>query len=250
MRRVFLVCRLCAALFMAVWAMGVCAEARVTVFAAASLQGVLSDVAELYPGPVAVSVGGSGMIARQVANGAPADAVVLANTDWMDWLEDQGLVEAARRTALLGNRLVLIAPTATPDLAEVSAESLLARLDGGRLAMGQTGGVPAGIYGRQWLETAGLWEAMSPHLAETDNVRAGLALVARQETPLGVVYATDAAADPSVQVVYEVPEAMHDPIIYPAAALTPGGAAFIAFLQSSAAREIFAAHGFTLAAAP
>ncbi|MFX0547024.1 molybdate ABC transporter substrate-binding protein [Roseovarius sp. S1116L3] len=250
MRRFFLAARLCAALITAVWAAGVSAEARVTVFAAASLQGVLSDVAQAYPGEAVISVAGSGMIARQIANGAPADAVILANTDWMDWLEDQGLVEAARRTPLLGNRLVLIAPAGTPDLAEFSAKSLLARLDGGRLAIGQTGGVPAGIYGRQWLEAADLWTALSPHLAETDNVRAALALVARQEAPLGVVYATDAAAEPGVRVILAVPEGMHDPIVYPAAALTQVGAAFIAFLQSPAAREIFAAHGFTLAAAP
>jgi molybdate transport system substrate-binding protein len=222
------------------------AEARVTVFAAASLQGVMSELAEAYPGAVRVSVAGSGTIARQIANGAPGDAVILANGAWMDWLEEAGMVDPARRIALLGNTLVLIAPVGTPDLAEVSAASLLARLGGGRMAIGQTVGVPAGIYGRQWLEAAGLLDALRPHLAETDNVRAALALVSRGEAPLGVVYATDAAAEAGVRVLYEVPEDMHDPIIYPAASLTEDGAAFMEFLQSAGARAIFAAHGFAM----
>ena len=140
--------------------------------------------------------------------------------------------------------LVSVAPAGTPDLDGADAAALLARLDGGRMAIGQTQSVPAGIYGREWLEKAGLWDALMPHLAETDNVRAALALVARGEAPLGVVYATDAAAEPGVRVVYHVPDDMHDPILYPAAALTGAGAAFMAFLQGAEARAVFAAHGF------
>jgi len=236
----------CVALSLALAMMPVAAssEANVTVFAAASLQGVLDALAGRYPGGAAVSAGGSGTIARQIANGAPADAVILANADWMDWLESEGMIDPARRIDLLGNRLVLIAPAGTPDLDDTSAAGLLARLDGGRLAMGQTNGVPAGIYGRQWLVNAGLWQALAPHLAETENVRAALALVARSEAPLGVVYATDAAAETGVRVIYEVPEALHDPIVYPAAPLNDRGADFMGFLQSDAAQALFAAHGF------
>ncbi len=220
------------------------ADAPATVFAAASLQGVLSDLAEVYPGGARVSVGGSGMIARQIADGAPADAVILANVDWMDWLEASGAVDPASRIGLLGNTLVLIGPDGSPDLDAVNIASVTARLDDGRIAIGQTAGIPAGIYGRQWLEAAGLWDALRPHLAETDNVRAALALVARGEAPLGVVYATDAAAEAGVRVLYTVPAQMHDPITYPAAALTDAGARFITFLQTAEARDIFAAHGF------
>lgn len=217
---------------------------RVTVFAAASLRDAMEDIAALYPGNVAVSLGGSGMLARQISEGAPADVVVLANTLWMDWLEERGVIDPARRVALLGNGLVLIAPAGTPALEAPSAAALLARLDGGRLAIGQTQGVPAGIYGRAWLEAAGMWDALAPHLAETDSVRAALALVARGEAPLGIVYATDAAAEPGVRVLYDVPEGMHDPIIYPAAALTDAGAPFMAFLQGDEARNVFESYGF------
>lgn len=220
------------------------AETPTVVFAAASLRDAMEDIAALYPGEVAVSPAGSGLLARQVGAGAPADVVILANTEWMDWLEREGAVNPTRRVALLGNRLVLIGPAGALDLDTVDAGALLDRLDGGRIAIGQTQGVPAGIYGRAWLEAAGLWDALRPHLAQTGNVRAALALVARGEAPLGVVYATDAAAEPGVRVLYEVPEALHDPIIYPAATLTEAGAPFMAFLQGREARAVFEAQGF------
>ncbi|SEK49898.1 molybdate transport system substrate-binding protein [Roseovarius nanhaiticus] len=217
---------------------------RATIFAAASLQGVLSEIAALYPGEATVSVAGSGTIARQIANGAPADLAILANADWMDWLEDQGLIDPLRRTDLVGNSLVLIGPANAPDLKAVNAEALLARLNGGRMAIGQTMGVPAGIYGRQWLEAAGFWPALRPQLAETDNVRSALALVARGEAPLGVVYATDAAAEEGVRTLYAVPQEMHDPITYPLAELTDAGADLATFLRGAEARGVFLRHGF------
>ncbi|WP_324753597.1 molybdate ABC transporter substrate-binding protein [Roseovarius sp. Pro17] len=223
---------------------GAQADDGIIVFAAASLRDAMDDITALYPGEVAVSLGSSGLLARQISEGAPADVAVLANTDWMDWLEREGVVDPARRVALVGNALVLIAPANAPDLSEARTEALLARLDGGRIAIGQTQSVPAGMYGRAWLEASGMWDSMMPHLAETDNVRAALALVARGETPLGVVYATDAAAEPDVRVVYRVPEGMHDPIVYPAAPLSDAGAPFMAFLQGAEAQKVFEAHGF------
>ncbi len=229
---------------------GVQAEQTV-VFAAASLRDALDDITALYPGKVAVSLGGSGLLARQISEGAPADVAFLANTDWMDWLEGQGAVDPARRVALVGNALVVIARAGTPDLDAADADALLARLGGGRMAIGQTESVPAGMYGRAWLEASDMWDALMPHLAQTDSVRGALALVALGEAPLGVVYATDAAAEPGVRVVYRVPEDMHDPIIYPAAALTDAGAPFMEFLQGVDARAVFEARGFVpLVAAP
>ena len=222
----------------------------VTVFAAASMRDALDDVVRAYDGDVVVSYGGSGQIARQVAQGAPADIVILANIAWMDWLQEGGLVEADKRLNLLQNRLVLAGPAGAAPLDEISVDGLLARLEGGRLAMGQTRGVPAGIYGRQWLEKAGLWQELAPHLAETENVRAALALIARDEVPLGIVYGTDAMAANGVVALYDVPADLHDPIIYPIAMLNSKNEAqiddFMKFILSDRAAELFVARGFTL----
>ena len=224
------------------------AEARLTVFAAASLKTALDEVVQAYNKDVVVSYGGSGLLARQVAAGAPADVVILANAQWMDQLADAGHIIAGSQVDLLSNRLVLIGAAGAPPLQEASVEALRQRLDGGRLAIGHRASVPAGIYGHQWLEAAGVMPALSGSLAETENVRAALALVSRGEVPLGLVYATDARAEPRVAVIYEVPPQMHEPIRYPAAIVAGGqgdeARSFVAFLVSETAGEIFFAHGF------
>ncbi len=217
-------------------------SAPVTVFAAASLRGALDEVAATYDAKTSLSFGGSGTIARQVAAGAPADLVVLASPDWMDWLHARSLISDEARVDFLTNSLVVIAPansTINPDPANLAAS-----LGGARLAMGQRDAVPAGIYAREWLEVTGQWAALMPMFAETDNVRAALALVAAGEMPLGIVYRTDAMAEPDVRVVYAVPDDQHSRITYPAAPLTPAGAAFLNHLQSPESLKIFARHGF------
>ncbi|MFG6590614.1 molybdate ABC transporter substrate-binding protein [Sulfitobacter sp. 1A12157] len=219
------------------------AEAPVTVFAAASLRGALEEVAAGFPAPVVLSYGGSGTMARQVASGAPADVVVLANSDWVTWLADKGVAGAETAQIIARNRLVVIAPADSASLADPA--DLPARLGAeGRLAIGQRDAVPAGSYARAWLTHAGLWQRLQSRLAETDNVRAALALVARGDAPLGVVYASDAQAEPEVQTVYEVPAETHAPITYPAAALTPEGKALVDFLTTEAAQAILVDHGF------
>ena len=216
------------------------AETDLTVFAAASLRGALDDIAAAWSAPVQISYGGSGAIARQVSLGAPADVVFLANPEWMDWLAAGGHILPRTRQDILSNRLVVIGPVGSPAL----DGPLDARLGDGRLAMGHRAAVPAGSYAQAWLETVGLWNALAPRLAETENVRLAMALVARGEAPLGIVYASDARASDDVDVVFAVPADDHPPIRYPAAAVTAEGAAFVKYLTSPEASAIAARHGF------
>ena len=76
---------------------------------------------------------------------------------------------------------------------------LAALLKGGRLAMANVDAVPAGKYGKASLEKLGVWNSVKDKIAQADSVRAALVLVARGETPLGIVYQTDAASDPDRQ---------------------------------------------------
>ena len=222
------------------------AEPPITVFAAASLRGALDEATAGYPEPVAISYGGSGLMARQLANGAPADLVILANPQWIDWLAQRGAILPDSRIDLLRNRLVVVGPKDAPALDSPTAETLLTALNDGRLAIGQRDSVPAGIYAKAWLEHIGAWSALAPHLAETDNVRAALALVSRGEAPLGIVYASDALADPSVDVVWQVPEDQHPKIIYPAAAVTERGRTLLDQLQRHDAIAAYVKYGFHL----
>ncbi len=227
----------------------------VTVFAAASLKEAVDAVAADWQAKggetVTVSYGGSNALARQIIEGAPADIFISASEDWMDAVADAGLVAEGGRRDLLANRLVLVAhdPQAAP-LDPGPGADLAARLGGGRLAMALVDAVPAGQYGKAALESLGLWEAVAPHVAQTDNVRAALVLVASGEAPYGVTYATDAAADATVRIVGTFPADTHPPIIYPAALLTDSAAAaaFFAELTSDEAGAVFTTQGFALLA--
>ncbi|WP_216646450.1 MULTISPECIES: molybdate ABC transporter substrate-binding protein [unclassified Roseivivax] len=230
--------------------------AEITVFAAASTRDALAEAAAGFEAAsghsVRIAPAGSSLLARQIDRGAPADLFLSANPGWMDWLEARGHVQAETRVTLLANRLVLIAPAYGGGDGQVALTdaALLDRLGAeGRLAMALSDAVPAGLYAKAAFETLGLWDALAPRRVEADNVRAALALVALGEAPLGVVYASDAAAEPRVRIVAEIPESAHPEIRYPAALLQEArapeaAAAFLEWLQGPEARAIFEAHGF------
>lgn len=225
----------------------------ITVFAAASLKESLDEAAAAWTKrsgqKVSISYAGSSALAKQIEQGAPADVFISADGEWMDYLQQRKLIDVDTRTHLVGNRLVVIAPVDSA-LRTLSLKRAAVRqaLGGGRLAMAETTSVPAGRYGRQALTTLGLWDAVSGRLAQADNVRAAMAFVSRGEAPLGIVYATDAQAEPRVRVVAAIPGRAHDVIVYPLArvAKTPPAATkgFLAFLRGDEAKAIFKRAGF------
>jgi len=227
-----------------------------TVFAAASLTEAMTEAGRQFEQSQGVAVrfsfAASSTLARQVEAGAPAGLVALASEDWTDYLAGRGAILPETRIGAVGNRLVLIAPSGDrttlsepPSAAEIAA----ALGPAGRLALGDPAHVPAGIYARQALESLGLWPAVAARLAPTDNVRAALALVARGEAALGVVYATDARLAPQVRIVATLPRASHAPVSYPFAIVrggnSPQARAFLAFLTSTEGLAIFERFGFT-----
>ena len=224
-----------------------------SVFAAASTQDALREVVRdlaASNGPHAsIVLGGSSALAQQIRNGAPADVFISANPDWMDALEREDLVQPGTRFDLLSNSLVLIASgKGVPPVAIDPQLDLAAMLGRGRIAMAFVEAAPAGIYGAAALRSLGLWGSIAGRVAQTENVRGALALVATGQAPLGIVYATDADADDNVSVLGTFPAHSHPPIRYPAAALTasrhPGNARFLQHLRGPSARVAFERHGF------
>lgn len=229
-------------------------DAPVTLFAAASTTDAVNEVAEAYAARTGSSirpvVAASSTLARQIAQGAPADLFLSANVEWMDHLAGQQLIVSDSRVALLSNRLVLIAPASSPLRLRLTPELDLAGLLGdGRLAVGDPNHVPAGVYTRQALEGLGLWHQVADKLAQAGNVRAALALVDRGEAVAGIVYETDAAIAPRVRIVDSFPSAVTPKIVYPLAIVAgrdrPAVRRFYQFLQSGEATAIFSKHGFT-----
>ena len=230
---------------------------QVTVFAAASLKNAMDDIVASYQAQsghsVVVSLAGSSALAKQIQQGAPADIFISANPDWMDLLEAEGLLEDGSRRDLLGNSLVLVAhgTDAAPVMIGPDLD-LPALLGDGRLAMALVDSVPAGIYGKAALDHLGLWQGVAPSVAQSDNVRAALALVATGEAPFGIVYTTDAGAEDRVTVAGRFPADSHPPILYPVADLANRDSAaeedFLTYLQGAEARAAFEAQGFTVLA--
>ena len=229
--------------------------AEVTVFAAASLKNALDDAAKAYQAKsgdkVVISYGASSALAKQIEAGARADIFVSADQDWMDYLEKKKLIDTASRRTLLGNTLVLIAPKSSSVSLVIEEHFPLLQALGsdGKLAMADVNAVPAGKYGKAALINLGVWEAVASRIAQAENVRAALAFVARGETPLGIVYGTDAKAEPAVRVVGTFPEDSHPKIEYPIALIAsakPEATKFLDFIVSHAAAPAFEAQGFTI----
>ncbi|SFR32774.1 molybdate transport system substrate-binding protein [Yoonia tamlensis] len=221
------------------------ASAQVVVFASASLKEPVDRIAAQFP-DVVVSYGASSTLARQISQGAPADIVLLAHVDWMDYLRSGGFVQPQTIADFASNQLVMIGGAGSDEIA-LTQPAITAALGQGRIATGITAAVPAGIYAKEALIHLGLWDHFVADLAEVDNVRAALVLVARGQAPLGIVYATDAQATDAVQVVAVFPADSHAPIRY-TGALTAhadaGAADFLTYLNGPQGRRILQEAGF------
>lgn len=231
------------------------AQEKLTVFAAASMKNALDNADKAWKAEagkdVTVSYAASGALAKQIESGAPADVFISADLDWMKYLSDKKLVKEDTKSNWLGNRIVLVAPKENATPVDVKQGfDLAGLLKGGKLAMGEPKAVPAGKYGQAALDKLGVWSSVEKDVAYAESVRAALALVSRGEAPYGIVYQTDAAADPGVVVVGTFPADTHPPIIYPIAILTdsksPDAEAYVDYLKSAKAAPFFEKEGFTV----
>jgi len=264
LRRIRLVVLACFFALLAAQSPALAQEKPPIVLAAASMQESLNKAADAWAAkghvrPV-LSFAASSALARQIVNGAPADLFISADEDWMDYVAKApgapngkgaaGWLKAGSRVGFLTNRLALIAPAASSVKLTIAPGFPLAAALGesGRLATGQVGAVPVGKYAKQALTNLRVWPSVENRIAGAESVRAALALVARGEAPLGVVYATDAKVEPKVRVIGLFPAPSHAPIVYPIAAITSStsleGEAFRQFLLSREGRAIFVAYGF------
>ena len=251
--RLFLACLVTAVLWFAPDSAATQSGGEVLVFAAASLQNALDDLAAPVLKTTGVrmrmSYASSSALARQIESGAPAGLFISADLEWMNYLADRKLIRAESRVNLLGNQLVLVATRGNAVSLKIGPGFGLAQALGReRLALADPMAVPAGKYARESLTKLGVWDSVAKKIAATENVRAALLLVSRGEASLGIVYRTDAMVEPGVVVVDAFPEASHAPIIYPAALTTTASAPagkVLDYLKSAPARAVFEKHGFT-----
>jgi molybdate transport system substrate-binding protein len=229
-------------------------DQKMLVFAAASVKDALDEINAAYGQAkgieIVTSYAGSGALIKQIEQGAPAQVFISADLESMDYGSQKKVIQDNSRVNLLGNKLVLIAAADSKQgNVTIGKDSDIAKLAGnGRIATGDVKAVPVGRYAQAALEKLGQWKAAEPKLAQVENVRLAMSLVARGEAPLGIVYETDARVEPKVKVIGAFPADSHPPIIYPAALTVtakPEAAAYLDFLQSPPARAIFEKRGFT-----
>ena len=234
-------------------------DRMLTVFAAASMKNALDDVDAAYTKKtgikMVVSYAASSTLMKQIEQGAPADVFASADLDWMDYGSQKKVIKDDTRVNLLGNKIVLIAPKDSKiGNVAINPGFDLAKLAGdGRIATADVQSVPVGKYAKAALEKLGAWQAAAPKFAMADSVRAALALVARGEAVLGIVYETDAKVEPGVKIVGAFPPDSHPPIVYPVAATVSaksGADDYLAFLRTQAAKSIFENYGFTFLVKP
>ncbi len=225
-----------------------------TVSAASSLTDVMEEIARLYAADghqaPRFSFAATSELVRQIEQGARTDVFVSADVAWMDYLAQKDLIDPATRRNVATNTLVLAAPSTRPfELTIAPGMDLLSKLDGGRIAIANPDGVPAGKYAKEALEHFGAWSSIEGVAARTENVRAALRFVEAGEAAAGIVYETDAlAAGDKVVIVARFPPESHTPIVYPAAAVAGGqpdaARDFLDFLATDKAKAAFAKAGF------
>src|SRR5215468_7390044 len=234
-------------------------DKAITIFAAASMKNALDDINAAFTKSTGIKVvasyAASSALMKQIEQGAPADVFASADLDWMDYGSQKKVIKDDTRVNLLGNKIVLVAPkdSKLTDV-KIGPGFDLAKLAGdGRITTGDVKAVPVGKYAKAALEKLGAWQAAAPKFAMAESVRAALALVARGEAVLGIVYETDAKVEPGVKIVGTFPADSHPAIIYPVAATAtakPETSDYLAFLRSTAAKNILEKYGFKFLLSP
>jgi molybdate transport system substrate-binding protein len=224
------------------------------VAAAASLSGIAPHLTREFHEVSGIDVrfnfAGSNTLARQIVEGARVDVFVSADAAQMDVVVKAGRVVAGTRADVVSNQLVVISLPTAPALRvdEIGAPAVR------RIAMGDPQAVPAGVYGRRWLENIRLWGAVESKIVPLPTSPAVVAAVREGRADVGIVYSSDAwSGGSAVRVQHRVSASDAPPILYPAAAVVGGriplAREFIAFLRGARAQKIFAEAGFVPLAA-
>jgi len=225
-------------------------ESPVIVFAAASSTDLVQDLADIFKEKTGITVlispASSGILAKQLEEGAPADIFISASKKWMDYTVDLGLV--AESGAIAGNRMVIIAPSdSSCQTVDITGDFDFPASFEGRLSVGDPEHVPAGVYAQESLEYYHWYEALMPRLLPASNVRAALAVVELGECDRGIVYRTDALKSDKVKVIGTFPAESHTAVSCFSGLLNQageGGRAFYAFLTGAEAVPVFEKYGF------
>jgi len=225
----------------------------VTVYAAASLTEAVTRVGAAFEEETGIHVistcAATSTLARQIAAGAPADVFISAHPRWIDFLAAKGRVRG-KPIEYLTNSLVVVSPSKGG--APLSSLSDLTDPEFERISLADSIGVPAGMYAKEALLRAQVWESLQGRIVSAVDVRAALAYVERHEVDAGIVYRTDVQAGDGAgkfEVIYEISAELSSPIKYSAVMTSraeniDAALRFLEFMRGPKAEKIFLDLGF------
>ena len=228
---------------------------EVNLAAAASLKNVFDEklipmFQEKYPGAkVTPTYASSGDLQTQIENGLETDVFMSAANKQMNALINESLIDNDTNLQFLENKVVLIVPANSSS--NISSFDDLANTSG-VIAIGDPESVPAGQYAKEALTNLGIWDSVESKLSLGTDVTAVLNQVAQGSADCGIVYSTDAKSTADVKVVCEAPEgSLNTSVIYPVAMIkdakdADAAKAFLDFLQTKEAKDVFVEYGFTI----
>jgi len=226
--------------------------AGITVCAAASLREALNEIGPGFEKSSGVKLtfnfGASGALQKQIEEGAPADLFISAGKKQMDTLEEKSLIDKETRKNLLGNRLVLIIPNEYKDKI-MTMDDLETKAE--KISIGEPESVPAGQYAKDSLTYLGLWDKLSGKIVYAKDVKQVVAYVEAGEAAAGLVYSSDAVGLKNSMIVQTLDESSHKPVVYPAAIVAASvqkesSKAFLEYLQTKEAQQVFVKYGFEI----
>lgn len=227
---------------------------KLNIFAAASLNDVLTKTAEIYQKETGVKLSlnfaSSGLLARQIEQGAEVDFFFSANQDWVDYISNKELLLASSKLELAQNRMALIVPEGSQlnKLDNFNPKEINSLFEG-RIAIGDPNHVPAGKYAKEILEHYKLWETLKTRILPCKNARETLLMVEMGEVDLGIIYLSDAKKSKKIRCIYEFEESSSSPILYYSAHRTNPNSKildFQKFLRQAKSKRIWKDYAFII----
>jgi len=225
------------------------ASGELTVAAASDLTPVFEELGREFESATKTKVvfvfGSTGMLTRQIENGAPFDLFAAANVSYIDELEQKGLIIPDSKAVYARGRITLWTANESP--VRFQGIEDLARPEFQRIAIANPDHAPYGLAAKQALQSAGVWDRVQPKLVYGDNVRQTLQYAQTGNVEVAIVPLS--LSIPSNGRWTLIPEDLHQPIDQSVAIMKstknePAARAFITFLNSPQGKAIMKKYGF------
>lgn len=226
-------------------------DATLTVSAASDLVHAFSEIGEQFEAETGIQVdfnfGSTGQLTQQIMAGAPADVFAAANVQYIDQLDEEGLILPDTQ-ALYGQGRIVLWTLADADQ-EVTDIDQLTGDDIARIAIANPSHAPYGVAAREALESAGIWEAVQDKLVMGENISDTLRLAQTGNVDVAIVALSLALPSDGTWTMIDAEQ--HEPINQALAVIAgtdhePEARAFAEFVNSDAGREVMQQYGFVL----